>query len=144
MFELDTIAAPATPLSPAGIGIIRISGPEAVINTDKIFCGKVTLAEAKTHTIHYGKIMDGDEIIDEVLVSVMRGPHSYTGEDVTEINFEPWHMRYVGIPTATYIMENGLCLEEFTQQLQAAIDDYIARGGDPAKVEPFIQKPTEE
>lgn len=86
MFELDTIAAPATPLSPAGIGIIRISGPEAVINTDKIFCGKVTLAEAKTHTIHYGKIMDGDEIIDEVLVSVMRGPHSYTGEDVTEIN----------------------------------------------------------
>lgn len=65
-------------------------------------------------------------------------------KEITEINTEPWHLRYVGIPAATYIMENGLCLEEFTQQLQAAIDDYIARGGDPAKVEPFIQKPTEE
>ncbi|SCW79407.1 tRNA modification GTPase [Lachnospiraceae bacterium C10] len=86
MFEMDTIAALATPLSPSGIGIIRISGPEAVINTDKIFCGKVALSDAKTHTIHYGKIYDGDDVVDEVLVSVMRGPHSYTGEDVTEIN----------------------------------------------------------
>ena len=64
-------------------------------------------------------------------------------QEITEIHYEPWHMRYVGIPVATYIMENGLCLEEFTEQLQAAIDDYIARGGDPAKVEAFIQKPTE-
>jgi len=64
-------------------------------------------------------------------------------QEITEIHYEPWHMRYVGIPVATYIMENGLCLEEFTEQLQAAIEDYIARGGDPAKVEAFIQKPTE-
>ena len=65
-------------------------------------------------------------------------------EEVTEINYEPWHMRYVGIPAATYIMENGLCLEEFTEQLQQAIRDYLEAGGDRAKVEAFIQNPTEE
>ena len=65
-------------------------------------------------------------------------------EDVTEIHYEPWHVRYVGIPAATYIMENGLCLEEFNAQLQQAIEDYLAAGGDRKKVEAFIQKPTEE
>ena len=64
-------------------------------------------------------------------------------KDITEINAEPWHLRYVGIPAATYIMENGLCLEEFVDQLQAAIEDYVARGGDPAKVEAFVQKSTD-
>ena len=65
-------------------------------------------------------------------------------KDITEINAEPWHLRYVGIPAATYIMEHGLCLEEFVQELQAAIESYIAQGGDPAKVEAFIQKSTDE
>ena len=65
-------------------------------------------------------------------------------EEVTEINFEPWHMRYVGIPAATYIMENGLCLEEFTEQLQQAIREYLDAGGDRSRVEAFIQNPTEE
>ncbi len=65
-------------------------------------------------------------------------------EAVTEINYEPWHMRYVGIPVAKYIMENGLCLEEFTEQLQQAIQDYLAAGGDRQRVEAFIQTPTEE
>ena len=65
-------------------------------------------------------------------------------EAVTEINYEPWHMRYVGIPAATYIMENGLCLEEFTEQLQQAIRDYLEAGGDRSRVEAFIQEPTEE
>ena len=65
-------------------------------------------------------------------------------QDVTEINYEPWHLRYVGIPAATYIMENGLCLEEFNEQLQEAIQDFIANGGDPALVEPFIQESTDE
>ena len=64
-------------------------------------------------------------------------------KEITEINSEPWHLRYVGIPVATYIMENGLCLEEFTEQLQATIEEYIAQGGDLAKVEAYIQKPTE-
>ena len=65
-------------------------------------------------------------------------------KEITEINTEPWHLRYVGIPAATYIMENGLCLEEFNDQLQEAIQDYLARGGDPAKVEAFIQVSTDE
>ena len=65
-------------------------------------------------------------------------------EDITEINYEPWHMRYVGIPAATYIMENGLCLEEFTEELQQAIQDYLDAGGDRARVERFIQMPTDK
>lgn len=60
-------------------------------------------------------------------------------EDVTEIKYEPWHLRYVGIPAATYIMENGLCLEEFYDQLIAAIDEFIAAGGERSLVEDFIQ-----
>ena len=60
-------------------------------------------------------------------------------EDITEINYEPWHLRYVGIPAATYIMENGLCLEEFHEELQAAIDQFIADGGNPRLVEDLIQ-----
>ena len=64
-------------------------------------------------------------------------------QEITEINYEPWHMRYVGIPAATYIMENNLCLEEFTDELQQAIQDYLAAGGDYEKVAPFIQNPTE-
>lgn len=59
--------------------------------------------------------------------------------DVTEINYEPWHLRYVGNPAATYIMENGLCLEEFHEQLMAAVDEFIADGGRKALVDKLIQ-----
>ena len=65
-------------------------------------------------------------------------------QDITEINYEPWHLRYVGKPAAKYIMENGLCLEEFNGQLQEAISDWLEAGGDRARVEAFIQNPTEE
>jgi len=65
-------------------------------------------------------------------------------EEVTEINYEPWHLRYVGVPAATYIMENGLCLEEFTYQLQEAIRAFLDAGGDPALVQEYIQTPSEE
>ena len=65
-------------------------------------------------------------------------------KEMTEINTEPWHLRYVGIPAATYIMENGLCLEEFVAQLQEAVQEFIADGGDPALVEAFIQESTDE
>lgn len=60
-------------------------------------------------------------------------------QEETEINYEPWHMRYVGNPVATYIMENGLCLEEFHQELQQAIDEFLNAGGDPTLVEGFVQ-----
>ncbi len=60
-------------------------------------------------------------------------------EAVTEINYEPWHLRYVGVEVATYIMDNGLCLEEFQQELQAAIDDFLSNGGPAWLVEDFVQ-----
>lgn len=65
-------------------------------------------------------------------------------EDITEINYEPWHLRYVGIPAATYIMENGLCLEEFHDQLNAAIEEFLANGGPRFMVEPFMQTSAED
>lgn len=63
--------------------------------------------------------------------------------DVTEINYEPWHLRYVGNPVATYIMDNGLCLEEFHEQLAAAIEDFLAAGGRASLVEDFIWESAE-
>lgn len=86
--KTDTIAAIATPMTNAGIGIIRISGEEAVIIADRIFRAKnkKTLQQSVTHTIHYGYIMDEDNIIDEVLVMLMKAPNSYTREDTVEID----------------------------------------------------------
>lgn len=89
MITSDTIAAIATALTNSGIGIIRVSGNEAFDIVDKIFRPKnkkKKLKEEKTYTVHYGHICDGDEIIDEVLAVVMRGPHSYTAEDTVEID----------------------------------------------------------
>ncbi len=65
-------------------------------------------------------------------------------EEETEIHYEPWHLRYVGVPVATYIMENGLCLEEFHVELQAAIDEFLQAGGRRSLVEDFIQVSAEE
>ena len=86
--ESGTIAAISTAMSNSGIGIVRMSGEEAVTIADRIYKGKKgkKLSEQQTHTIHYGYITDGDDTIDEVLVMIMRGPHSYTGEDTIEIN----------------------------------------------------------
>ncbi len=89
MMTSDTIAAIATALTNSGIGIIRVSGNEAFDIVDRIFRSKnkrKKLKEEKTYTVHYGHIQDGDEIIDEVLAIVMRGPHSYTAEDTVEID----------------------------------------------------------
>ncbi|MEY8355143.1 tRNA uridine-5-carboxymethylaminomethyl(34) synthesis GTPase MnmE [Lachnospiraceae bacterium 54-53] len=88
--KMNTIAAVATALSGAGIGIVRISGEESFQIIDKIFKGKgrkpKKLSKEPSHTIHYGTICDGDERIDEVLVLIMRGPRSYTAEDTVEID----------------------------------------------------------
>ena len=85
---MDTIAAIATAMTSSGIGIVRISGDEAVSITDRIFEMKnqKKLEDMPTHTIHYGHIHDGDEVIDEVMVLLMRGPKSYTREDTVEID----------------------------------------------------------
>ena len=84
----DTIAAIATAMTSSGIGIVRISGTEAFDIIKKIYKGKnkKDLSQEKSHTIHYGYIVDGEETIDEVLVMIMKGPHSFTGEDTVEID----------------------------------------------------------
>ena len=88
MFHTDTIAAISTGMTSSGIGIVRISGPDAVEIAEKVYDSRngKKLADMPTHTIHYGYIRDGEEFLDEVLVMLMRGPRSFTAEDTVEIN----------------------------------------------------------
>lgn len=84
----DIIAAISTPMGTGGIGIVRMSGHGCIALADELFIGKQPLMDKPGHTLSYGKITDskGGEIIDEVLVSVMKAPHTYTKEDIVEIN----------------------------------------------------------
>ena len=88
--EFDTITAISTPLGEGAIAIVRISGDEAIEIADRIFKGPggKSLLEVKSHTIHYGHLTQPKtgEIIEEVMVSVMKGPKTFTREDVVEIN----------------------------------------------------------
>lgn len=89
MYKTETIAAISTSMNNSGIGIVRISGEDALCIADKIFKSNKEnkkLADAKSHTIHYGNIVDGEETIDEVLMMVMKAPNTYTREDVVEID----------------------------------------------------------
>ena len=82
-----TIAAVSSGLTPSGIAVIRVSGPEAIAVADRVFQGRKKLSLVPTHTVHYGRITDPDgNMVDEVLATVMRGPKSYTGEDVVELS----------------------------------------------------------
>lgn len=84
-----TIAAISTAMSASGIGIVRISGEKAmdvIANIYRSKNGKKDIREVGSHTIHYGFIYDGEEVVDEVLVMIMKGPHTYTGEDTVEID----------------------------------------------------------
>ena len=83
--DTDTIVAPATAVGGA-LCVIRLSGSDAISLCDSIFQGRKPLAEARTATLHYGNIVDGEEIVDDVVVSIFRAPHSYTGEDTVEIS----------------------------------------------------------
>lgn len=84
----DTIAAISTPRGEGGIGIVRLSGKESLSILCEIFKPKSrrNVSELKSYTITYGHIYDGEKLVDEVLVSVMKGPHTYTREDIVEIN----------------------------------------------------------
>ena len=88
--EFDTITAISTPLGEGAIAIVRISGDEAIGIADKIFRGPSgkSLLQVASHTIHYGHLIDpkSGEIVEEVMVSVMKGPKTFTREDVVEIN----------------------------------------------------------
>ncbi|MFK7692282.1 tRNA uridine-5-carboxymethylaminomethyl(34) synthesis GTPase MnmE [Paenibacillus sp. HJGM_3] len=84
----DTIGAISTPLGEGGIAVIRVSGPDAIPAVDRLFQTKTRLSEADTHTVHYGHILDPEtkERVEEVLVTLMRGPRSFTTEDVVEVS----------------------------------------------------------
>ncbi len=105
----DTIAAISTALGVGAISIIRVSGNESINIVNKIFKGK-DLTSVSSHTIHYGYIMDKEEIVDEVLVSVMKAPKTFTKEDIVEINC------HGGIATTNKVLEliltNGARLAE--------------------------------
>lgn len=85
----DTIAAIATPLGEGGLAVLRISGPQAMAVADKCFrpAGKSASkpSQAQTHTVHFGHVVDGEKVLDEVMLSVMRAPRTFTKEDVVEI-----------------------------------------------------------
>ncbi len=105
----DTIAAISTSLGVGAISIVRVSGEQSIKIVNKIFEG-TDLSKVQSHTIHYGKIKDKDEVIDEVLVSVMLSPKTYTTEDIVEINC------HGGISTTNKVLEllltNGARLAE--------------------------------
>lgn len=112
----ETIAAIATAMTNSGIGIIRLSGDEAISVADKIYVNhemKHTLKNYKTHTIHYGYVVDPhekDKIVDEVMISVMKAPNSYTKEDVVEINCHGGVL--IMQRTLNLVLQNGAKLAE--------------------------------
>lgn len=117
MYDINgTIAAIATPPGEGAIGIIRLSGADAITIADKIFYGKKLEAQP-SHTIHFGKIKDGDEVVDEVVASLYKGPKSYTGEDVVEISCHG--SQYVLERVLELCLRNGAIIAkagEFTQR----------------------------
>ncbi|WP_026831587.1 tRNA uridine-5-carboxymethylaminomethyl(34) synthesis GTPase MnmE [Exiguobacterium undae] len=86
--EFDTIAAISTPMGEGAIAIVRLSGPKAVATADRVYRGANRLTDVPTHTIHYGKLVERttEQVVDEVMVSVMRAPKTFTREDVVELN----------------------------------------------------------
>lgn len=82
---MDTICAISTPYGVGGIAVVRVSGDEAIRLVDGLFCGRKALTAAKTGTVHHGHIVRDGETLDEVLCSVFRAPHSFTGEDTVEV-----------------------------------------------------------
>ena len=82
---MSTICAISTPYGAGGIAVIRVSGEQAIEIVDRIFVGRKQLAEAAPNTVHFGRIQRADDVLDEVLCSVFKAPHSFTGEDTVEI-----------------------------------------------------------
>jgi len=110
--ELDTIAAISTPMGEGGIAIIRVSGLEAIQVVDKLFVGKQKLSTVDTHTIHYGFLVDpqSGQRIEEVMVSVMHAPRTFTRENVVEVNC---HGGIVSVKRVLeYILDAGARLAE--------------------------------
>ena len=78
MMENDTIAALSSPAGMGAIALVRLSGPEALEVADSVFSGRVKLAACNSHTAHFGTVSDANDVLDEVVATVFRAPHSYT------------------------------------------------------------------
>lgn len=111
MLELDTITAISTPVGEGAISIVRLSGEEAIAVANKLFQGK-DLTKVDSHTIHYGKMIDpaSESIADEVMVSVMKAPKTFTCEDVVEINCHGGHVAVQRI--LQMVLDEGVRLAE--------------------------------
>ncbi len=105
-----TIVALATPPGIAGIAVVRLSGDNAIAIADAIFKGRIKLADADSHTIHYGKIEHNSILIDTVLASVFISPDSYTGEDIVEISCHGGYL--VSKQVIELLLQNGAELAE--------------------------------
>ena len=114
----DIIIAPATALGGA-IAVIRMSGDGSVELCDRIFKGRKPLVEAKSHTIHYGTICDGERVVDDVVVAVFRAPHSYTGEESVEISIHG--SRYIAQEVIRLLCEEGARVAEAGEFSQRAL-----------------------
>ena len=120
MSQQDIIVAPATALGGA-IAVIRMSGNGSVECCDRLFRGRKPLSEAKSHTIHYGTICDGEHVVDDVVVAIFRAPHSYTGEESVEISIHG--SRYIASEVIRLLCNEGARLAEpgeFSQRALAA------------------------
>lgn len=119
----DTIAAIATPQAPGGIGIVRISGDDAIIIADKIFRAKGSskLNESEGYQMHYGNIFDGNEKIDEAIAMVFRAPKSYTGENVVELSCHGG--LYIIKKVLRTVLENGARMAEAGEFTRRAFEN---------------------
>ena len=120
MLQNPIIVAPATALGGA-IAVIRMSGEGSIALCNSIFKGRKSLSEAKSHTIHYGTICDGERVVDDVVVAIFRAPHSYTGEESVEISIHG--SRYIAQEVMRLLCEAGAQMAEageFSQRALAA------------------------
>ena len=107
--ENDTIVAPATPAGGA-LCVIRLSGKDSIAVCDEVFRGRTTLREARPSTVHYGNIVDGQDVVDDVVATVYRAPHSYTGEDSVELSAHG--SRYIVERILSLLVQRGARMAE--------------------------------
>jgi tRNA modification GTPase len=158
----DTITAIATPTGIGAISIIRISGSKALEAADSIFSGKIHPTDAMSHTVHYGRVFDdNNNAIDDVLLTIFRAPHSYTGEDVVEFSYHGNPL--IGQKIISLILRNDVRIAEpgeFTKraflnkkmdlsQAEAVIDIITSRSdaslkGARNQLDGFLSKNVEE
>ncbi len=122
-YSHDTISAISTPLGIGGISVLRVSGDEAISVVSKIFKSKINLVDHPSHKAIFGRILDAEKLVDEVLVTVFKAPHSYTGEDVVEISCHG--STFITNQILTILLRNTRLAEpgEFTQR--AFLNDKI-------------------